>query len=167
MEDEKRPQQSSTKGLSGADFAGLGIQFAAAIVVFLFIGQWLDKRFGTDGIVHHRSASSLEAARRSTTCTARSLRRRETGRRGAAEERAGEGKEGARLLRRSVGRSHRHRHHRSEDVFRTVRSTDAMLVSAGLAFAVQLGSYALLRPARAGRGAPGELLLRWAHRCGD
>jgi hypothetical protein len=36
-----------------------------------------------------------------------------------------------------------------------------MLVSAGLAFAVQLGSYALLRPARAGRGAPGELLMRW------
>ncbi|MFL5464968.1 MAG: hypothetical protein ACJ8AB_14180 [Gemmatimonadaceae bacterium] len=36
-----------------------------------------------------------------------------------------------------------------------------MLISAGLAFAVQLGSYALLRPARPGRGAPGELLLRW------
>ena len=36
-----------------------------------------------------------------------------------------------------------------------------MLVSAGLAFAVQVGSYALLRPARAGRGAPGELMLRW------
>jgi len=36
-----------------------------------------------------------------------------------------------------------------------------MLVSAGLAFAVQLGSYALLRPAR--RGEPrGELLVRWA-----
>jgi hypothetical protein len=37
-----------------------------------------------------------------------------------------------------------------------------MLVSAGLAFAVQLGSYALLRPARPGKGAPGELLIRWA-----
>lgn len=36
-----------------------------------------------------------------------------------------------------------------------------MLVSAGLAFAVQLGSYALLRPARSGHGAPGELLIRW------
>ena len=46
--------------------------------------------------------------------------------------------------------------------FRTVAQHDAMLVSAGLAFAVQLGSYALLRPARAGRGAPGELLIRWA-----
>jgi F0F1-type ATP synthase assembly protein I len=49
MEDEKRPQQSSRKGLSGADFAGVGIQFALAIVVFLFAGQWLDKRFGIKG----------------------------------------------------------------------------------------------------------------------
>jgi hypothetical protein len=46
--------------------------------------------------------------------------------------------------------------------FRTVDQHRAMLVSAGLAFAVQLGSYALLRPARAGRGKPGELLIRWA-----
>ena len=45
--------------------------------------------------------------------------------------------------------------------FRTVDQHRAMLVSAGLAFAVQLGSYALLRPARAGRGQPGELLIRW------
>lgn len=46
--------------------------------------------------------------------------------------------------------------------FRTVEQHDAMAISAGLAFAVQLGSYALLRPARPGRGAPGELLIRWA-----
>jgi hypothetical protein len=45
--------------------------------------------------------------------------------------------------------------------FRTVEQHNAMLISAGLAFAVQLGSYALLRPARAGKGAPGELLIRW------
>ncbi|MFL5638925.1 MAG: hypothetical protein ACJ78M_06105 [Gemmatimonadaceae bacterium] len=45
--------------------------------------------------------------------------------------------------------------------YRTVEQHHAMLISAGLAFAVQLGSYALLRPARPGRGAPGELLLRW------
>jgi F0F1-type ATP synthase assembly protein I len=50
MDDEKRPQQSSSKGLSGADFAGLGIQFAAAILFFVFIGQWLDKRFGGSGL---------------------------------------------------------------------------------------------------------------------
>ena len=45
--------------------------------------------------------------------------------------------------------------------FRTVVEHRAMLISAGLAFAVQLGSYALLRPARGGHGAPGELLFRW------
>ena len=46
--------------------------------------------------------------------------------------------------------------------FRTVEQHHAMLVSAGLAFAVQFGSYALLRPARSGKGAPGELMIRWA-----
>jgi hypothetical protein len=45
--------------------------------------------------------------------------------------------------------------------FRSVDQHNAMLVSAGLAFAVQLGSYALLRPARPGHGVPGELLIRW------
>ncbi|MDQ6873018.1 MAG: hypothetical protein M3037_13590 [Gemmatimonadota bacterium] len=44
--------------------------------------------------------------------------------------------------------------------FTTAVEHRAMLVSAGLAFAVQLGSYALLRPARAGK-VPGELLIRW------
>jgi hypothetical protein len=47
--------------------------------------------------------------------------------------------------------------------FRTVNDHKAMLVSAGLAFAVQLGSYALLRPKRSGHGVPGELLVRWAY----
>ncbi len=50
MEDEKRPHQSSNKSLSGADFAGVGMQFAIAIVVFLFAGQWLDNRLGTNGL---------------------------------------------------------------------------------------------------------------------
>ena len=49
MEDKKRPRQSS-KSLSGADFAGVGIQFAVAIIVFLFAGQWLDNRLGTNGL---------------------------------------------------------------------------------------------------------------------
>ena len=50
MEDEKRPQPSSNKSLPGADFAGVGIQFAAAIIVFLFLGQWVDRRLGTSGV---------------------------------------------------------------------------------------------------------------------
>lgn len=50
MEDEKRPQPSSKTSLSGADFAGVGLQFAAAIIAFLFAGQWLDNRLGTNGL---------------------------------------------------------------------------------------------------------------------
>jgi F0F1-type ATP synthase assembly protein I len=50
MEDEKRSQQSSRKGLSGGEFAGVGIQFAAAIIIFLFAGQWVDDRLGTGGL---------------------------------------------------------------------------------------------------------------------
>ena len=34
-------------GLSGAEFAGVGVQFAASILLFLWVGQWLDRRFGT------------------------------------------------------------------------------------------------------------------------
>jgi hypothetical protein len=45
--------------------------------------------------------------------------------------------------------------------FRTVDEHRSMLVSAGLAFAVQLGTYALLRPGRSGQSVPGELLIRW------
>ena len=46
--------------------------------------------------------------------------------------------------------------------FRTVDEHRSMLVSAGLAFAVQLGSYAFLRPGRGKHSAPGGLLIRWA-----
>ena len=48
MEDQKRQRQTPPGGgLSGADFAGVGIQFAVAIIGFLFAGQWLDNRMGT------------------------------------------------------------------------------------------------------------------------
>jgi F0F1-type ATP synthase assembly protein I len=51
MDDEKRPRQTpGSGGLSGAAFAGVGIQFAVAIILFLFVGQWLDRRVGTDGV---------------------------------------------------------------------------------------------------------------------
>lgn len=36
-----------TPGLSGLAFAGLGFQFAASIVVFYYVGQWVDRRLGT------------------------------------------------------------------------------------------------------------------------
>lgn len=35
------------KGMSGSEFAGVGLQFAVTIVVFAFAGIWLDKRLGT------------------------------------------------------------------------------------------------------------------------
>ncbi len=33
--------------VSGAEFAGIGVQFALTILVFVFAGIWLDRRFGT------------------------------------------------------------------------------------------------------------------------
>ncbi len=51
MEDEKGVRKTTPSGgLSGANFAGVGIQFAAAIVIFLFAGQWVDKKLGTSGV---------------------------------------------------------------------------------------------------------------------
>jgi F0F1-type ATP synthase assembly protein I len=50
MTDEKSPGKPSSGGLSGAEFAGVGIQLAAAILVFLFVGQWLDHKLGTGGL---------------------------------------------------------------------------------------------------------------------
>ena len=32
---------------SSASYAGAGLQFAIALIAFLFLGQWLDDRFGT------------------------------------------------------------------------------------------------------------------------
>ena len=32
---------------SSASYAGAGLQFAVALIAFLFLGQWLDDRFGT------------------------------------------------------------------------------------------------------------------------
>lgn len=38
------------KGISGSQFAGIGIQFAVSIVIFAFAGVWLDERLGTSPI---------------------------------------------------------------------------------------------------------------------
>jgi F0F1-type ATP synthase assembly protein I len=35
------------KGLSGSEFAGIGVQFAVTIVLFAFAGIWLDRRLGS------------------------------------------------------------------------------------------------------------------------
>ena len=44
--DEPAPKQSG-EGASLGAFAGLGLQFAVSIVLFVYLGQWLDRRFGT------------------------------------------------------------------------------------------------------------------------
>lgn len=35
------------RGTSVAEYAGVGLQFAVAIIVFLYAGQWLDRKLGT------------------------------------------------------------------------------------------------------------------------
>lgn len=36
------------EGTPIAAYLGLGLQFALAIVLFVYLGQWLDRRFGTE-----------------------------------------------------------------------------------------------------------------------
>jgi F0F1-type ATP synthase assembly protein I len=35
------------KGMSGSEFAGVGVQFAITLVLFTLGGVWLDRRLGT------------------------------------------------------------------------------------------------------------------------
>ena len=42
-----RDDRRGSRGLSGSEFAGVGLQFAAVILVFTFAGIWLDRRLGT------------------------------------------------------------------------------------------------------------------------
>lgn len=41
------PPRKGQASVSGAQFAGVGLQFALTIVVFAFAGIWLDKHLGT------------------------------------------------------------------------------------------------------------------------
>lgn len=58
MQDHERLPRGSGPGseedrrfaASAGMYAGVGLQFALAIVLFLFLGRWLDTRLGTDGI---------------------------------------------------------------------------------------------------------------------
>ena len=44
-------------------YAGLGVQLAVSLLVFVLVGQWADRRLGTGGIVTWRRRSSGSAAR--------------------------------------------------------------------------------------------------------
>ena len=35
-------------GVQAGDMAGVGLQFAASILLFFFLGRWLDGKLGTD-----------------------------------------------------------------------------------------------------------------------
>jgi F0F1-type ATP synthase assembly protein I len=41
------PPGQARGGMSGLGLAGLGVQFAASLVLSYFVGQWLDRRLGT------------------------------------------------------------------------------------------------------------------------
>ena len=45
------PDPGSPKGPGPARFAGLGIQLAVSLVVFVLAGQWADRKLGTGGIL--------------------------------------------------------------------------------------------------------------------
>jgi F0F1-type ATP synthase assembly protein I len=40
--DDARAARTASK------YAGVGLQFAASIVLFLYLGQWVDRRFGSE-----------------------------------------------------------------------------------------------------------------------
>jgi F0F1-type ATP synthase assembly protein I len=41
------PNAGKSTGHRPADLAGIGVQFVAVLLVFLFLGKWLDERLGT------------------------------------------------------------------------------------------------------------------------
>jgi ATP synthase protein I len=45
-----RPGGGATSLRGAGKYAGLGIQFVVAILLFLWIGQWVDRRLGTEPI---------------------------------------------------------------------------------------------------------------------
>lgn len=44
----KSDQQRGSEAPEPGELVGVGLQFAGAIVLFLFLGRWLDSRFGTE-----------------------------------------------------------------------------------------------------------------------
>jgi F0F1-type ATP synthase assembly protein I len=49
-DDQSNDPQSNPPGKDGlnlSSFAGVGLQFAISIVLFLFLGQWADRKLGT------------------------------------------------------------------------------------------------------------------------
>ncbi|MFA6109480.1 MAG: AtpZ/AtpI family protein [Candidatus Latescibacterota bacterium] len=52
MPDKESPTRKAVRTYAQAsEYLGLGFQFAATILVFLFVGHWLDARFGTHPVL--------------------------------------------------------------------------------------------------------------------
>jgi F0F1-type ATP synthase assembly protein I len=47
----KTPDPGRKPGPGPMKYAGLGIQLAVSLLVFVWIGQWLDRKLGTGGLV--------------------------------------------------------------------------------------------------------------------
>jgi ATP synthase protein I len=45
--DNGRKRGNRGSAISGTEFAGVGVQFGLTILVFVWAGVWLDRRFGT------------------------------------------------------------------------------------------------------------------------
>jgi ATP synthase protein I len=45
------PDRPEKRGPGGMRYAGLGIQLAASLLIFVWVGQWLDRKLGTGGLL--------------------------------------------------------------------------------------------------------------------
>jgi ATP synthase protein I len=76
---------SANQGVSGAEFAGIGVQFAGAILVFTFVGWWIDRRLHTSpwflliGVFAGAAGGFFSMYRKITAAQARDADRRASG----------------------------------------------------------------------------------------
>jgi F0F1-type ATP synthase assembly protein I len=47
----KNPDPPGKQSPGGMRYAGLGVQLAVSLLVFVWLGQWADRRLGTGGLV--------------------------------------------------------------------------------------------------------------------
>lgn len=91
MADRESERLKHAAGVSPSDFAGLGLQFVLAILLFLFAGKWVDARLGTEpvflivGTFVGAAAGFYSMYRKVTDATRRDNARRETAARDAAD----------------------------------------------------------------------------------
>jgi ATP synthase protein I len=45
------PEQPGDRAPGAIKYAGLGVQLAASVLVFVWVGQWADRKLGTGGLL--------------------------------------------------------------------------------------------------------------------